>query len=465
MYQVLAPAEAETVEQQREHLEMVVLFVAHHINHLVNGIVVEAHLSRADVLRHIDAGAIAAQQQFLVQPRIGEVGPHRAIVLAEEETLVESLLHLRLSAQVGLALIVYLVKRHSHLLVSLVEAGIHPAVHLLPQGAHLGVVLLPLHQHLVSLLDEGCLLLGLLFVHAFGHELLHLLTVVLVEQHVVVANEVVALLATRLRRLAVTPLQPCQHRLADVYATVVDDVRLHHAVAIGLHDFGQAPTQQVVAHMAQVQRFVGVRTAVFNHHEGGILAHRLCAELLVLLDGLQQLQPGSLPHAEVEEALHHVILLYGGAVLHQVLAYLLTRLLGRFPGCLHKGEDHQGEVSFKLATRLLQLQHLLCGLHAVKLLYGFTGGLADECLNLHIRKFLCKGTNKRAKSKRKSLFLLFFRAKVPSATAKGTNKRGKVPSVTAKGSCLPQLFMLVYANSKRMQQKKKESLGGSDICL
>ena len=52
--QFLAPLEAQSIEQQREHLEMVVLLVAHHIYHLVNRIVLETHLRRSDVLSHID---------------------------------------------------------------------------------------------------------------------------------------------------------------------------------------------------------------------------------------------------------------------------------------------------------------------------------------------------------------------------------------------------------------------------
>jgi hypothetical protein len=35
----------------------------------------------------------------------------------------------------------------------------------------------------------------------------------------------------------------------------------------------------------------------------------------------------------------------------------------------------------------------------------------------------CKGTNKRAKCKRKASFSFHFRAKVPSTSVKGTNKR------------------------------------------
>ena len=65
--QLLAPAEAQTVEQQREHLEVIVLLVAHDIYHLVDRIVSEAHLCGADVLRHIHARAVAAQQKLLVE--------------------------------------------------------------------------------------------------------------------------------------------------------------------------------------------------------------------------------------------------------------------------------------------------------------------------------------------------------------------------------------------------------------
>ena len=63
----------------------------------------------------------------------------------------------------------------------------------------------------------------------------------LVESHVVVADEVVALLAARLGSLTITPLQPGQHRLTDMDTTVIHDIGLHHLVAIGLHDLCQRP--------------------------------------------------------------------------------------------------------------------------------------------------------------------------------------------------------------------------------
>ena len=96
----------------------------------------------------------------------------------------------------------------------------------------------------MSFLDERrfvlCLLLCSLFFHALSDVLLcefvALCLVVLVESHVVVADEVVALLARRLRSLAVAPLLPCQHRLADMDTAVVHDVSLNNLVAIGCND-------------------------------------------------------------------------------------------------------------------------------------------------------------------------------------------------------------------------------------
>ena len=241
MYQLLAPLETETVKQDREHLEVVVLFVAHDINHLVDGVVLETHLGSANVLGHIYRRAVRTQQQLLVEPLVGEVGPHRVVIMTLKDTLGETLLYLGLSFQIGLAFIVDLVEAHAHLLVGLVEAGIDPRVHLLPQGAYLGIVLFPLHQHLVSLLDKRSLLLCFLLVHALSHELLHLLTIMLVEADIVVANEMVTLLATRLGSLTIAVFQPSQHRLTDMYTAVIHDVGLHHLIAVGLHDLSQRP--------------------------------------------------------------------------------------------------------------------------------------------------------------------------------------------------------------------------------
>ena len=105
---------------------MIVLLVAHNIYHLVDRIVVEAHLCRTDVLSHIHRCAVRAEQQLLVEALVREVGPYAVVVLAEEESLLESFLHLCLSLQISLRLIVYLVEAYAKSLVSLVESGVNP---------------------------------------------------------------------------------------------------------------------------------------------------------------------------------------------------------------------------------------------------------------------------------------------------------------------------------------------------
>ena len=54
VHEALAPFKAETVEEEREDLEVIVLLVAHHIDHLVDGIVAETEFGSTDVLGHVD---------------------------------------------------------------------------------------------------------------------------------------------------------------------------------------------------------------------------------------------------------------------------------------------------------------------------------------------------------------------------------------------------------------------------
>ena len=119
----------------------------------------------------------------------------------------------------------------------------------------------------MSLLDERSLLLSLflsgIFRHSFSHillqELVALCFVVLVECHIVVADEVVALLSRRFWSLTVAIFEPCEHRLTDVNATVVDDIGLHHLIAVSLHNLRERPSEEVIAHVSEVEWLVGVR--------------------------------------------------------------------------------------------------------------------------------------------------------------------------------------------------------------
>ena len=81
------PVKAELAEDELEHLEVVVLLVAHHIYHLVEAIFFVTAAGGAQILGHIHRGAVAAQQELLVQSVGGEVAPHRAVVAAVEDAL------------------------------------------------------------------------------------------------------------------------------------------------------------------------------------------------------------------------------------------------------------------------------------------------------------------------------------------------------------------------------------------
>ena len=129
MHKFLTEGESETVEQYRQYLEVVLLLVAHHIDHLVDGEVLEAKLGCSDILGHVDGSAVRTEQQFLIQSVFGEVCPNRTIFTTIELSTRQTFLHFGLTLEVGVGLIIDLIERHAHALVSLVKTGVHPFVH------------------------------------------------------------------------------------------------------------------------------------------------------------------------------------------------------------------------------------------------------------------------------------------------------------------------------------------------
>ena len=235
---------------------MVVLLVTYNVYHLVDRVVAETELCGTDILCHVYRCTVAAQQELLVESFLCEVGPYRLILPAVEESLLESAEYGLLTHEVCVALVVDLVKINAQALVGLVEALINPVVHLLPECAYLLVACLPLDEHLACFCHQWRCGLGLLLAHAFLHKLGQLGLVVLVECYIVVADEVVTLLAAALGCSALAPLLPSEHRLTDVYASVVHDVGLYNPVTICCNDVREGITEQVVAYVAKVERLV-----------------------------------------------------------------------------------------------------------------------------------------------------------------------------------------------------------------
>ena len=229
----------------------------------------------------------------------------------------------------------------------------------------------PFQQHRLRFLHQRRLALGGVFIHALRHQLPDLSFVLYVKTHVVVADEVVTFLAAGLRCLALPELEPGEHRLADMNAAVVHDIGLDHLPAVGLLYLSDGIAQEVVAHVPEVQGFVGVGRRVLDHHQAVVGGP--CSVGGVCMDSSQLRDPPGVGDAQVQEALHGIVL--GDELLrvcHQPFAYFRGYHLRGFAGSLHKGEDHYCHVALKLGTSLLQLYLFLIRLNAVQRLHRRT---------------------------------------------------------------------------------------------
>ena len=234
MEYVVGPSESQLLEDQFQHLEVVVLLVADHIDVRVKVIFSETPFGRSQILGDVNRRSVRTDEQFPVKSVGREVAPDGAVRILHEHAHIQSLLNQLLTKKIGLGLVVNLVESDSESLVGLVEALEHPAVHPGPKVADLLVAGLPFLEHLVGFLEARGLLLGGLLVHSPGNQLLDFLLVDVVESHVHIPDKMVALDPRGLRSRAVADLQPCKHGLADVHSPVVDKSSLDHVVAAGL---------------------------------------------------------------------------------------------------------------------------------------------------------------------------------------------------------------------------------------
>ena len=373
---------AQFLEHQFQHLEVVVLLVAHDVDHVVELIVLEAAESRAEVLRHVDRRAVAAQQQFLVQSVGREVDPHRIVGTAVEDTLFKPLLDERLAQQVGLRLVIDLVEIDAQRLVGHVEALVNPAVHRLPERVHLGVPGLPLAQHLLRLEHDRGVFLGLVLRLSLRDQLPDLRLVVFVELHVVLAHEVIALHHRRCRGFAVSVELPRQHRLADVDAAVVHQIGLDDRMAVGLENLRHGVTQQVVADMPQMERLVGVGRRILDHH--GTARRGSLPETFVGGDLGEAGRPERAVERKVEETFDHVERRDLGDVGRHVFADFGRGGFGRLAASPEQRKGYEGIVALELPAGLLNLQLLVAKL-TVKRLHRPADRIRNKGFDIHIQ--------------------------------------------------------------------------------
>ena len=65
---------------------------------------------------------------------------------------------------------------------------------------------------------------------------------------------------------------------------VVYDVCFYHLVTVGSHDVSQRTSQQVVTHVTQVKRLIGIRRRIFNHDKWRIVVCFLYTPLVIGVD-------------------------------------------------------------------------------------------------------------------------------------------------------------------------------------
>ena len=306
MVNLFAPFETEFLQNQLEHGEMVILLVSNHIYQFFGIEILLAELCRAEVLRHINGSAVLAEKQFLVEAVAGEVGPNGAVVLAEKNAVLKTFHNRFFAKKICVRFVINLVEIDAQTFVSLVESFVHPAVHRLPKAVHFGVLGLPFAEHLLRFEHQRCVFGGIVLAHALFNKFLNLFFVVFVEKHVVFSDKVVAFLARRFGSFAVAVFQPRQHRFADVDSAVVHKVHLLYVVAVGFEQFRHRPAEQVVAYVAEVQRFVGVRRRIFHHYRGFAAFRGLKAILLCIGIIHHKINPIVFVYLKIQKTFYHV---------------------------------------------------------------------------------------------------------------------------------------------------------------
>ena len=304
-----------------------------------------------------------------------EVGPYGTILPAVHLPLLEPLEHEFLAFEICVRFIIYLVEVHTKTAVGLVEAGIDPVVHHLPESAHLGIPLLPSTEHTAGLLHERTLLLGFFLGNVLpGHDFFHFLLEMPVESHIEVSDKMVSLLAGAVGSGSFAPFLPCQHRLADVYAAVVDNVGLHNLVAVGLQYLRQRIAEQIVADMTEMQGLVGVGRGILHHHQIGIFRDMAHAELRVGGNVMKHTEPPCGIDGKIQESLHHIETFHSRLIRNEPLSYPARRIFRLPARYLKIREHHNRHVTLKLFLCRSGIDRRRIGLRTVQILYGKTDG-------------------------------------------------------------------------------------------
>ena len=138
---------------------------------------------------------------------------------------------------------------------------------------------------------------------------------------------------------------------------------------------GEAVAEQIVAHVAQMEGFVGVGRRVLHHEQRRGIIRLYGAEIGSVEDGCQHGIPESGRHHYVEKTLHHIEAGHSRFVVDKPLANLGPHGFGSLAGGFDKGKYHHCEVALEFLSGGLGNNALRRGIDAVKLVHGLGHGV------------------------------------------------------------------------------------------
>src|SRR5687768_4315189 len=80
--------------------------------------IMKPQYSRADILGHINGGAVGSQQHFLIEAVSREVNPYGTVFFFKEHALLDTAHHFFPTQQISIGLIIKLIKINAHFFVS-----------------------------------------------------------------------------------------------------------------------------------------------------------------------------------------------------------------------------------------------------------------------------------------------------------------------------------------------------------
>ena len=102
MEYVVGPFESQLLEDQFQHLEVVVLLVADHIDVRVKVIFSETPFGRSQILGDVNRRSVRTDEQFPVKSVGREVAPDGTVRILHEHAHIQSLLNQLLTKKIGL---------------------------------------------------------------------------------------------------------------------------------------------------------------------------------------------------------------------------------------------------------------------------------------------------------------------------------------------------------------------------